>query len=210
MMHSDVNEILGNTDIYLIDQVMKGRYKRGDVLLDAGCGGGRNLHWFIRNDIKIYGIDYDHHAIQFLQHQYAHLPKDRFRVNTVEDTSFENNFFDGIICSAVLHFAKDKIHFFKMMDELHRVLKPGGSLFIRMTSDIGIEEKTEPVEDGVFLIPDGSMRFLLTRKLLKEVMEKYKFSFMEELKTVNVNDQRCMTTLVLQKSPDAYLNRKLS
>jgi tellurite methyltransferase len=203
MAHSDVIEILGNTDIYLIDQVMKGRYKPGDVLLDAGCGGGRNLHWFIRNGITIYGIDYDHAAIQFLQRQYALLPQDHFRVNAVEQVSFEDNFFDGIICSAVLHFAKDTLHFFKMMDELHRVLKPGGSLFIRMTSDIGIEDKIQPLEDGVFLIPDGSMRFLLTKKLLKDVMDQYDFSYLEELKTVNVNDQRCMTTLLLQKNRGA-------
>jgi tellurite methyltransferase len=199
MMGSDVKEILGDSDIYLVDQIMKGRYKAGDVLLDAGCGGGRNLHWFIRNGIRIYGIDQDPKAIQWLQQSYPGLAPETFRVNAVEKLSFDHLYFDGIISSAVLHFAKDSSHFFTMMDELNRVLKPGGNFFIRMAADIGIEELVEPMGGGIFYLPDGSHRFLLTRDLLQELMGQYEFSWLEDLKTVNVNDKRCMTTLVLQK-----------
>ena len=39
-----VQELIGNTDIYLIDQIMKNRYNQQDKILDAGCGNGRNLH----------------------------------------------------------------------------------------------------------------------------------------------------------------------
>ena len=83
--------------------------------------------------------------------------------------------------------------------EMVRVLKPSGSLFIRMTADIGIEDKVQPVGNGVYTIPDGSRRFLLTRTLLADTMRKNRLSFLEPLKTVNVNDIRCMSTLVLTK-----------
>jgi ubiquinone/menaquinone biosynthesis C-methylase UbiE len=99
----------------------------------------------------------------------------------------------------VLHFAKNTSHFFEMMNEMVRVLKPGGSLFIRMTSDIGIENKVVPINKGVYLLPDGSNRFLLTRSLLDQLMQQYTLTMAEEFKTVNVNDIRCMSTLVLIK-----------
>lgn len=80
-----------------------------------------------------------------------------------------------------------------------RILKPGGTIFIRMTSDIGIESKVVHIAEGVYLIPDGSNRFLLTRSLLTACMQQNKLSFLEPLKTVNVDDTRCMSTLLLQK-----------
>ncbi|MBK9569159.1 MAG: class I SAM-dependent methyltransferase [Chitinophagaceae bacterium] len=54
--------------------------------------------------------------------------------------------------------------------------------------------------DHVYKIPDGSTRFLLTRPLLTSSMLQNNLSFLEPLKTVNVDDIRCMSTLVLQKN----------
>jgi ubiquinone/menaquinone biosynthesis C-methylase UbiE len=177
---------------------MKGRYRPGEIILDAGCGYGRNLHWFLRNNIVIYGIDQDVNAIHDLQRHHPAIA-DRFRQSTIEKIPFEKGQFDHIISSAVLHFAKDTGHFGQMIAEMVRVLKPSGSLFIRMTSDIGIEDRVQSVGDGIYDIPDGSRRFLLTRALLADIMRKNGLSFLEPLKTVNVNDVRCMSTLVLTR-----------
>ena len=197
---TDINFILGNTDIYLVDQIMKGRYSKGDVVLDAGCGEGRNLHWFIKNAVSVYGIDKNEEAIIQLRKAYKKLPPRRFQTGTVDVMPFNNSFFDAVISSAVLHFATDEIHFFAMISEMIRVLKPGGSLFIRMTSDIGIERKVQLISNGIYNLPDGSTRFLLTRALFSKLMSAYPVSLLEEFKTVNVNDVRCMSTIVLQKS----------
>jgi tellurite methyltransferase len=191
-----LEEVIGYTDIYLVDQIMKGRYKANDIILDAGCGYGRNLHWFLRNDVVIYGVDQDVNAVHDLQRRHP-AAAERFRQSAVEKMPFENGQFDHVISSAVLHFANDTAHFGRMIAEMVRVLKPSGSLFIRMTSDIGIEDKVQPVGNGVYDIPDGSRRFLLTRTLLADVMRKNGLSFLQPLKTVNVNDIRCMSTLVL-------------
>ena len=192
-----LEEIIGSTDIYLVDQIMKGRYKANDIILDAGCGYGRNLHWFLRNNVVIYGIDQDVNAIHDLQRRHPAVTG-QFRQSAVEKMPFEKGQFDHVISSAVLHFAKDTEHFGQMIAEMVRVLKPLGSLFIRMTSDIGIEDKVQPVGNGVYDIPDGSRRFLLTRTLLADVMRKNGLSFLEPLKTVNVNDIRCMSTILLR------------
>jgi len=195
---SPIQDLIGSTDIYLLDQIMKGRYQHNDTILDAGCGYGRNLHWFIKNDMNIYGVDMEINAINTLKAQNP-AKADRFHQSTVETLPFKKDSFDHIISSAVLHFAKDTAHFHQMIEEMTRVLKPNGSLFIRMTSDIGIEHKVTAIGGGVFEIPDGSRRFLLTKALLRDIMQKNQLNFIEPLKTVNVNDIRCMSTLVLKK-----------
>jgi tellurite methyltransferase len=194
-----LHEAIGETDIYLIDQIMKGRYQPGDTILDAGCGYGRNLYWFLKNNHTVYGVDQNETAITSLR---THLPPilgKKFQQADLQTLPFEDNYFDHIICSAVLHFATNTTHFHQMLTEMLRTLKPTGSLFIRMTSDIGIEQKVRPIADGVYEIPDGSTRFLLTRFLLTELLHKNKLSLLEPFKTVNVDDLRCMSTLVLKK-----------
>lgn len=179
---------------------MKDRYNPSDKILDAGCGEGRNMHWFLQNDLEIYGVDANETAIAQLKSANPDLPIERLQIAAVENLPFSDNYFNHIISSAVLHFASNTQHFKAMLAEMVRVLKPNGSLFIRITSDIGIENKVRLIEAGVYIIPDGSKRFLLTKTLLAECMQENNLSFLEPFKTVNVDDLRCMSTLVLRKN----------
>lgn len=197
---TSLKNLLGQTDIYLLDQIMKGRYIENEKILDAGCGEGRNMHWFLQNDFAIFGTDIKEAAIAQLKSANPDLPTERLQVAAVEKLPFTDKYFDHIISSAVLHFANSTQHFKAMLTEMARVLETNGSLFIRMTSDIGIENKVKPISDGVYIIPDGSERFLLTKTLLAECIKENNLSFLEPFKTVNVDDLRCMSTLVLQKN----------
>ena len=196
---NSIQALLGETDIYLIDQIMKERYNPADRILDAGCGSGKNIHWFLQSGFHITGIDINEDVIQILKKQYPKVPANRLLVSSIEETGFMDNNFDHIICSAVLHFANSTAQFNKMIHELVRILKPGGTLFLRMTSDIGIEAKVVHIANGVYIIPDGTTRFLLNRSLLTHCMQRNKLVFAEPLKTTNVDDTRCMSTLLLQK-----------
>jgi len=196
MKPKQLNALLQNMDIYLLDQVLKGRITLDMQILDAGCGNGRNSAYLLRQKHYLIGIDSDAEKIRTLQEIF---PKDDFFVSNIKKMPFKKEQFDFIICNAVLHFAENTTDFFEMMRELFRVLKPNGTLFIRMTSDIGIENNVTEIKEGVYKIPDGSTRFLLTKKLLKSLSETFLFDFTEPLKTVNVNYLRCMTTLVIKK-----------
>ncbi len=200
MNGSDIKNIVGDTDIYLIDQILKGRFKTGDIILDAGCGGGRNLSWFLNNQFEVYGVDANVETINELIKKSQPNVSSHFMVSAVENMPFDDQAFDVIISSAVLHFAKNVAHFFSMTKEMLRVLKEDGILFIRMASDIGIEKKVVPLGDGIYNIPDGSTRFLLTRSILQELLQTLPVKMIEDFKTVNVNDVRCMSTLVWQKT----------
>lgn len=186
-------------DIYILDQLLKEGYQKGTEILDAGCGHGRNLKWFYNADFQIYGIDISLEAIEYCKEIYPEQ-KENFRQSSVDETPFDAHSFDHIICNAVLHFAEDKNHFFAMFNELLRILKPQGSLFIRIASNFGIEDSIVEIGKGVYQLPDGSTRFLLTQQILDELIAINTISLVENVKTTIVHNKRCMTTLVFKKN----------
>lgn len=194
-----IESLLGNTDIYLVDQIMKGRYCIGDRVLDAGCGEGRNLPWFVANGIDVFGVDRDAGSIGSLLRRYPALPHENFPVADVAAMPFKDDFFDAVISSAVLHFAAGEEEFFRMFGALARVLKPGGSLFLRMATEIGIEKRIRLLHKGVYDLPDGSTRFLLTRQLLAQIASSHALVMIEDFKTVLVNDARSMAVVLWRK-----------
>jgi len=184
-------------DIYLLDQLLKGKIHSGQRILDAGCGNGRNLKFLIQQGFDTMGIDPKNDCIEKLRSEYPSVAQ-KFVRSDIEQFG-DSKGFGAIICNAVLHFAKNHDHFDQLIDKLLSLLNKDGILFIRMTSDIGIETIIQNGVEGVFVIPDGSTRYLLTRRKADELVEKYGLTLDEPVKTVNVDGQRCMTTLVLRK-----------
>ena len=199
----DLREQFGNIDIYLFDQLLKGRITPAMSLLDAGCGNGRNLVYFLRHNFEVFAVDSNPQGIQqvsLLASSLApHLSEHNFLAADVADMPFPNEKFDLVISSAVLHFARDRQHFDRMLNEMWRVLKPGGMLFARLASSIGIEALIKPVREGWFWLPDGSERFLVDEDMLTACAERLRARRLEPFKTTNVENLRCMTTWVLEK-----------
>jgi 2-polyprenyl-3-methyl-5-hydroxy-6-metoxy-1,4-benzoquinol methylase len=161
-----LNQLIGNIDIYLLDQILKGRFDKEMKILDAGCGEGRNTIYFLNEGYQIFGVDHNPVAIQMARIYAQTIQKDydvfRFQTSMVENLPFHQGAFDVVISSAVLHFAKDENQFLKMVDDMMRVLRPGGIFFLRMTTSQGnMQEMSPHLGDGVYLLPDGSERFLL-------------------------------------------------
>ena len=196
----------GPIDIYLFDQLLRGRLKRGMSVLDAGCGGGRNLVWLLRNAVAegfgVFGADADPVAIQSVRSLAARfapeLTAENFRVERVEEMSFPDASADVVISSAVLHFATDDAQFEAMLRGSWRVLKPGGLFFCRLASSIGMEREIQPLGGRRYRLPDGSARYLVDAALLAEWEERLGASRVDPLKTTVVQNQRSMTTWVLR------------
>jgi SAM-dependent methyltransferase len=202
---AELNSLLGNIDIYLLDQVLKGRFSKEMKILDAGCGEGRNLVYFLHQGFQVFGVDANPIAIQMAR-VYAQTIQpgydiQRFQKALVEEMPFHQGAFDVVISSAVLHFAHSQHQFEKMMEEMMRVLKPGGIFFLRMTTAHGgILEQSPDLGDGVYLLPDGSERFLITPELERRMIDKYKLKYMEPPKSVLVHGQRAMGVFVWEKN----------
>jgi tellurite methyltransferase len=201
---AELPEFFGSIDIYLFDQLLKGRFTPGMRILDAGSGSGRNLPYFLRHGFDVCAVDATPGALDAVRQLAAELapqlPATNFRVESLESLSFPDGDFDAVIASAVLHFARDEAHFRAMVAELWRVLRPGGLLFARLASSMGIEAHIVPLGDSRYHLPDGSDRFLVDEARLAAVTAELGGSPFEPLKTVNVENQRCMTTWVLRKA----------
>ena len=146
----------------------------------------------------VYGIDPNTEAIDYVRQLSATLapnnPVSNFVVTAAEELPYPDKHFDLAICSAVLHFARSHAHFDAMLRSVWRVIKPGGYLFVRLASDIGIENLVVPLGDGVYLLPDGSTRYLVNQELLLRYTAELGAELFEPIKTTNVQNLRCMTT----------------
>ena len=188
---------LHNTDIYLIDQIIKGNFDDFNTVLDVGCGKGRNISYFLNNDFDVFGIDKNPSRIEEVR-QLPNANFDNFKVAELENIPFDKKF-DLIICNAVLHFAKNKINFEDMLFSMWDKLAKKGILFIRLASDIGIEKSVQSIGDGRYVLPDGTTRYLINQENIIDYTLGLNAQFVEKIKTTNVQNLRCMTTWVLKK-----------
>ncbi len=199
----DLATQFGPIDIYLFDQLLRGRLSPPMRVVDAGCGAGRNLHYLLRAGFQVAAVDADPHAVAKTRELAARLapalPAADFRVEPVEAMSFADHSADVVVSIAVLHFARDNAHFAAMLREMWRVLRPGGLLFCRLASDIGMEARMQPMGERRFRLPDGSERYLVNEAMLLEWTYELGGRLLDPLKTTVVQDQRCMTTWVVRK-----------
>ncbi len=196
-----LQEQFGQIDIYVFDQILRGNITREMRVLDAGCGYGRNLVYLLREGCEVFALDAHEEGVghvRALASELApQLPPENFRVGAIERMDFPDGFADVVICSSVLHFARDEQHFLAMVSELWRVLRPGGMLFCRLGSRIGME--FERVRNHIYRIGDGSEWFLVDEAVLLRMTEQMNGLLVDPLKTTIVQDYRCMTTWVVRK-----------
>jgi len=230
MSEGNLQQLFGSIDIYLFDQLLKGRLIPGMRVLDAGCGSGRNLTYFLRSGYEVFGVDQSEEAIGEVRTLASilapHLPANNFRIEPVEQMTFgreansrqqkviskeifatadanEENVsetFDVVLSSAVLHFARNEEQWQAMVDEMWRVLRPGGIFFARLASTIGIEDEIILIGGRRYHLPDGSDRFLVDEAMLKRVTAAVGGQFIEPIKTTVVENLRAMTTWVVRKN----------
>ena len=196
-----LQERFGQIDIYLFDQLLRGNIAPGMRVLDAGCGPGRNLIYLLREGYEVFGVDADAGAVASVRKMAAllapGLPSANFQVAAIEAMPFPDSFADVVVCNSVLHFARDEAHFDAMVRELWRVLRPGGMLFCRLGSTIGM--KFETVGRRLFRLPDGQEWFLVDEALLMGLTRTLGGELIDPLKTTVVQGHRCMTTWVVRK-----------
>lgn len=194
----------GQIDIYLFDQLLRGRIRPGMRIFDAGCGSGRNLVYLLRQGYEVFAVDANPASIDAVRRMAAALspatPSDNFRHEALEKLSFEDGIADVVISSAVLHFASDDDQFLQMLHSTWRVLKPGGLFFCRLASSIGLEDRVRPIAGRRHRLPDGSERYLVDEALLLELTESLGGTLADPLKTTVVQNQRSMTTWVMYKN----------
>lgn len=201
----DLQATFGGIDIYLFDQLLRGRITPSHRVMDAGCGGGRNLVYFLGQGFQVSALDASAEAIADVRGLAAslapRLPADNFRAELLEASTFPDACADVVISSAVLHFARDDGHFRGMLDGSWRLLAPGGLFFCRLASTIGLEAVVTlgPGGSRRVWLPDGSERYVVDASFLAAEEARLGGFRLDALKTSVVHGQRAMTTWVLRK-----------
>jgi 2-polyprenyl-3-methyl-5-hydroxy-6-metoxy-1,4-benzoquinol methylase len=204
-----LQEQFGQIDIYLFDQILRGNIAPGMRVLDAGCGGGRNLVYLLgcalAEGYEVFGVDADVTAVasvrEMAKRLAPELPSANFQVAGIEAMPFPDGFADVVTCNSVLHFARNEAHMDVMVAGLWRVLRPGGMLFCRLASTIGAGDEMafEALGGGRFRMGHGAEWFLVDEAKLMQLTQALGGELVDPLKTTVVQGQRCMTTWVVKK-----------
>jgi SAM-dependent methyltransferase len=199
-----VADEFGGMDIYLFDQIQKGRFDGARRVLDVGCGVGRNLVWFLRHGYEVFGVDRHEEMIDRVRRLAGELqpdlPAENFFAGELRDAGLAGRSMDAVICCAVLHFSRNREEFAGLLHEMWGLLKPGGILFTRLASDIGIEEQVESIDGRWAKLPDGTERYLVDEMTILNYTAELGGELLDPIKTTNVQGMRCMTTWVLRKN----------
>ncbi len=118
------------------------KYLNGKKILDAGCGGGRDVPEFLNQGFVVDGIDYSTRAIKYDRERY---PKANFYEGDIRKMQFSDKSYDGVwACASIANLDKEDVHV--TLAEFRRVLKDDGILFVSIK--LGEGERKVPDQAG--------------------------------------------------------------
>ena len=186
-----LNHEIGNMDLFLLDQLLKVRFNKKQKILDAGCGEGRNLSYFIRHGYDVYAFDKDPKSLDFLNLYAKTLNKafdtDAFTLaDLASDLPYPPEAFDVVFCISVLHFAQNEETFFLYFGSLWKHLKSGGTfIFYSKYEDLSHKE------EGGF--------FYSNEKIIKKLENLYSFKYLENIKILQIMQQGKYAFFIVEK-----------
>lgn len=191
-----------------IVKLLEHYYGKGEIdkltVLDVGASTGIIDNELAKYFKKVIGIDIDKDAIKYANKKF----KQRglyFKVDDAMNLSFEDNFFDIVICAQVYEHVPDDR---KLMNEIYRVLKPSGVCYFAALNKFW---PLEPHYNLLFLswlpknIGDYYVRVLGKAKRYYETLRSY-----WGLNTLTNKFERIEFTSKILRSPKNYGFNNLS
>jgi ubiquinone/menaquinone biosynthesis C-methylase UbiE len=141
------------------------------IILNVGCGDGRDNIHIEKNGAKAIGIDLSEGMLQEARKLY---PEGDFRKMDMRELLFEDEYFDGIWASGSIYHVP-KSEFGKILREFARVLKSDGILSLNFKLGTGEGMESNPKSYG------GSPRYFAyyTEKEMKSIIEDLGFKEIE-------------------------------
>lgn len=201
LSEENINNEFGDIDLELLDLILKGHFKERRKILDVGCGEGRNLIYFMQRDFDISAIDADKSSVELVKYIAKNFNKNPEQIvqGRIEEANYLPSSMDAIICTRVLHFSESESHFLKSWNSMRSILKPGGLLYFSTDSMIRFEDKVSNLSEDKWQFSDGSVRFLLSDRLLKKMNIGEQYDFLVPMKTIHYGDKHSQTILSLKK-----------
>lgn len=103
------------------------------VILDVGCGSGRDAKLFIEKGAQVIGIDFSQRMIEIAA---QNAPSGQFQVMDIEELEFNACSFDGVWAScSLIHIAKSDLP--AVLNKIHAVLKDSGYFYLSLKKGSG-------------------------------------------------------------------------
>jgi alkylated DNA repair protein alkB family protein 8 len=112
-------------------EFVKDFVKKGDKVLDFGCGNGRLLELLADKEFEYFGVDVSEKLIEIAKNKYQKENTAFQKISSVEKKiPFENEFFDAIYSIAVFHHIPSKNYREELVKELYKKTKIGGIIIV--------------------------------------------------------------------------------
>ena len=125
-------------DVRLLDDFIE-RLPVGTRVLDAGCGAGIPISQKLSERFHVTGVDFSEAQIELAR---KHVPNAEFLCEDMTKLNFPDNSFDGITSFyAIIHIPREEHQ--PLLDNFHRMLKPGGLALLCLGADNLIDDIDE-------------------------------------------------------------------
>jgi len=132
--------------------------KKGEKILDLGCGNGRLFE--IKNDAEYFGADVSSKMIEIAKKNY---PQGKFFLTSPLSLPFQDHFFDKVFCLSVFHHIPSFKYRMQFLKEIKRVLKKDGTLILTVWN----------------LLPKKRVKWLLLKYTIFKLIGKSKLGFFD-------------------------------
>lgn len=164
-----IKDWLGKENNYL-----KKNIRKGSIVLDVGCGFGRNIGVIANIAGKIVGIDNNKPLCEKIVKKLSKFKNVKFFCENAEKIHFPDNTFDYVICmgNTFGNFVQNKS---KILKEIKRVMKKSGKIIISVYSEkaLGIRQK-EYIRIGIKIKKISSGTIYANNHLILEQFDKEK------------------------------------
>lgn len=147
--------------------------KQPIILLDLGCGDGRDSLYFAKKGFDVTAIDFSESGINKLNQiiNSKKIINIKLSIKDIKETDFQENLFDVIYAHLSLHYFDDKITL-QIFNRLYHCLKPNGMIFVKCKS---IEDplfgKGTKVGENMYI--NGHLRHFFDKEFMKTNLNKF-------------------------------------
>lgn len=149
------------------------------IVLDLGCGGGRNTYMLAQLGFKVEACDLHEKMLQSTKKKIFEL--DEVKRNNVHIQQanmlmlpFKNESIDIVLSNGVYHNTSSKNDFNDAIKETSRVLKQNGLLCVNVFTDYFIDESLKKQEqEFLYITPDHLDMILLSEKVILKIFEEF-------------------------------------
>jgi SAM-dependent methyltransferase len=136
--------------------------RQAKTVLDLGNGTGRHTVYLAKNGFTVFGLDSSPEAVQATQKWLSEegLTADLKLGNLTEGLPYQDAFFDGVVSVQVINHG-DSVTVQRIAEEITRILKPGGLLFVTVATVRNQAKNWDQIEPNTFMPLDGREKGLV-------------------------------------------------